>query len=180
MGSSDEFLSTLCTSLNLGTLHQFGLPGMSRVFRWGEIGDMAKVPFWSGSRRGGLDLMHLRGHGTALFTKLPPTTGVQKPTQIPRCVCAYSSLPLAQTASWPSELLQKDLRALYMKGKGSRKGQGISKLQMLMCAWQLKLQVDNCNGLTHTWCLQNRETDKTWWNRNCWKYCWVCKQCLQI
>lgn len=144
MGSSDEFLSRLCTSLNLGTLHQFGLPGMSRVFRWGEIGDMAKGAFleWQQERRS-------RSHASQGTWDSPvyqiPT---QKSTQIPRCVLLQ--LPaFGSNCLLASELLQKDLRALYMKGKGSRKGQGISKLQMLMCTWQLKLQVDNCNGLTH-------------------------------
>lgn len=74
------------------------------------------MPFWGGSRRGSLDLMHLKGHGTALCTKLPPTLDPSHPqwecrslmpTQVPNCARLQFTL-LAQTAFWPSELLHPE------------------------------------------------------------------------
>lgn len=120
-------------------------------------------PFWSDSWGPGLDLRHLRGHGTAMFTKLPPTLDASHlqwecrnlmPMQTPRCAhpqfTAFGSnclLPLSAVKARNRRTSEDCKWKALPAGKG---GQRISELQMLTCAWWLELQGGSHNDLTLT------------------------------
>lgn len=151
-------------------------------------------PFWSDSWGPGLDLRHLRGHRTAMFTKLPPTLDASHlqwecrnlmPMQTPRCAhpqfTAFGSNRLlslsavkdrdrrtSEDCKWKA-VLQERVGKEYLNFKCSHVLDGLSFKEVVTMTWHL-----------HTWCLQDRGTNETRWNSNYWKYCWVCKQCLQF